>query len=229
MDPVCHRCGTALNSPEELFCPHCGAPQLRYEPAEEQAPAVAMPQTAGRNPDLYSSKGVILSALTVAALFAIPLGLLSSTYDFSRLWAVGAGIAAAVLYRWRVGTPPTGRLGWRIGGLAGLLSASFSLVLYSLRSVIQRYAFHSDDPEVLARSLAQQLAAAMNQASRSNPQTADVAAQFNRFWLSPSGAATIALLQAALFTLSLVLFAAAGGAIGSRIAALVKRPERSSQ
>ena len=229
MDPVCHRCGTALSSPDELFCQHCGAPQLRYEPSEEAAPAVAIPQTPGRNLDLYSSKAAILSALTVGALVAIPMGLLSSIYNFSLLWIIGGGIASAVLYRHRVGIAPTGRLGWRIGGLAGLLAAFISLGLYSLRSVIQRFALHSDDAEIQVHSLAQQFAVAVTQANRSNPQTADAAAQLSRFWLSPDGAAAMALFTAALFTFSLVLFAAAGGAIGARIASIGKRTERSSQ
>lgn len=229
MDPVCHRCGTALSTPDELFCPHCGAPQLRYEPGDESAPAVTMPQTAGRNLELFSSKAAILSALTVAALVAIPMGLISSIYQFSLLWVVGGGIASVVLYRRWVGTTPTGRMGWRIGGLAGLLAAFISLALYSLRSVIQRFAFHSDEPELQVHSLAQQFAAAVNQANRSNPQTADAAAQLSRFWLSPDGAAAMALLTAALFTFSLVLFAAAGGVIGARIVSLGKGAQRSSQ
>lgn len=229
MDPVCHRCGTALNSPE-LFCPHCGAPQLRYEPADDPVPAVVLPQTAGRHFELFSSKAAILSALTVAVLVAIPMGLLSSMYDFSLLWVVGGGIVSVVLYRRRVGIAPTGRTGWRIGGLAGLLAAFISLALYSLRSVIQRYAMHSNEPEVQVRSLAQQLAAAaVAQANRSNPQTVDATAQLTRFWLSPDGAAAMALLTAAFFTFSVILFAAAGGAIGARIASLGKRPQRSSQ
>lgn len=228
MDPACHRCGTALTSSDELFCPHCGAPQLRYEPADETSSAVAMPQAAGRNLESGSSKAAILSALTVAALVAIPLGLLSSIYDSGRLWVVGGGIAAVFLYRRRVDAVPTGRLGWRIGGLAGLLAAFFSLALFSLRSVIQHHALHRNEPELQVHSLAQQLAAALNQASRSNPQTADAAAQLARFWLSPDGAAAMALWVAAMFTFSVVLFSAAGGAIGARIVSLGKKPERSS-
>jgi hypothetical protein len=229
MDPVCHRCGAALTSSDELFCPHCGAPQLRYDPADEAAPSVAAPQLGGHHLDLHSPKTAILSALTVAALAAIPLGMLSSIYDSSRLWVVGGGICAVILYRRWAGTPPTGRLGWRIGGLAGLLAAMFSLGLYSLRSLIQRYAFHNNEPEVLVRSLTQQFAAAVNQASRTNPQTAETAGQLARFWLSADGAAAMALFTAAFFTFSLVLFSAAGGAIGARIVSLGKKPERSSQ
>jgi hypothetical protein len=142
---------------------------------------------------------------------------------------VGGGIAAVVLYGRRVGAPPTGRMGWRIGGLAGLLAAFLSLAFYSLRSVIQQYGFHNYAAELQVHSLVQQFAAAVNQANRSNPQTAEAAAILTRFWLSPDGAAAMALMTAALFTFSLVLFAAAGGAIGARIVSIGKRPQRSSQ
>jgi|ERR1700757_3053915 hypothetical protein len=229
MDSICHRCGTPLNHPDELFCPHCGAPQLRYEPADEPVASVPMPQTAGSNLEQFSSKAAILSALIVALLVAIPIGLLSSIYDFSRLWVLAGGVASAVLYRRQAGRPPTGRLGWRIGGLAGLLAAFISMALYSLRSVVQRFALHSDAPVLQAHLLAQQFAAAANQAGRSNPQTADAAAQLTRFWLSPDGAAAMALFMAAMFTVSVVLFAAAGGAIGARIVALGKKTESSSR
>jgi len=188
-----------------------------------------MAHSGGHNLELFSSKPAILSALTVAALVAVPMGLISSIYDFSLLWVVGAGIASAVLYRRRAGTAPSGRLGWRIGSLAGLLAAIFSLALYSLKSLIQRYAFHSSEPELLVRSLAQQFAAAVNQAGRTNPPTAETAARLARFWLSPDGAAATALFTVALFTFSLVLFAAAGGAIGARLVSLGKRPQRSPQ
>jgi hypothetical protein len=230
MDPVCHRCGTALNSPDELFCPHCGAPQLRYEPADEPVASVTTPQTiSGRSHELFSWKAAILSAAIVAVLISIPVGLLSTIYDFSLLWVVGGGIAASALYRRRVGAPPTGRMGWRIGGLAGLLAAFVSVAIYSARSVIQRYALHSHEPELQVRTLAQQLAAAASQANHSNPETAQAAALLTHFWLSPEGAATVVLGTAALFAFSMILFAAAGGAIGARIVSLGKRPERSSQ
>lgn len=231
MDLVCHRCGSVLNSPDELFCPHCGAPQLRYEPADDpmESPAPSQHTTSGRL-DLVSWKAAIVSALVIAALVSIPVGLLSTIYDFSLLWVVGGGIAAVSLYRRRVGVPPSGRMGWRIGGLLGLLAAFLSVAIFSVRSVIQRYALHSSEPELQVHSLAQQIAAAAaKQTSYSNPQTAAAANYLVQFWLSPDGAAAIVLGTAATFALCMVLFAAAGGAIGARIASIGKRAQRSSQ
>ena len=227
MDPVCHRCGMALNSSEELFCPHCGAPQLRYEPSDEAVPSFASSQqtTAGRSLDTVSWKAAIASAFLVA----IPVGLLSSILDFGSLWIIGGGIATVSLYRRRIGVPPTNRMGWRIGGLLGLLASFISMAIFSARSVIERYALHSNEPEAQVRLLAQQIAAAAGQANYSNPQTAAAAAYLVHFWLSPDGAAAIVLGTAATFALCMVLFAAAGGAIGARIASFGKRPQRSSQ
>ena len=230
MDLVCHRCGTALNSPDELFCPHCGAPQLRYEPADETAASPVPSQHPGSGRlDLVSWKAAIVSALIIAALVSIPIGLLSTIYDFSLLWVVGGGIAAVSLYRRRVGVPPSGRMGWRIGGLLGILASFISMAIFSARSVIERYALHSNEPEAQVKLLAQQIAAAAGQANYSNPQTAAAAAYLVHFWLSPDGAAAIVLGTAATFALCMVLFAAAGGAIGARIASFGKRPQRSSQ
>jgi hypothetical protein len=223
MDPVCHRCGAALNSSEELFCPHCGAPQLRFEPSDEPVSSFASaPQTThGRSLDTISWKAAIVSALFVA----IPVGLLSSILDFGSIWVIGGGIATVSLYRRRAGAPATHRMGWRIGGLLGVLSAFMSTATYSIKLLIQRYMLHSGELDQQVHSVARQF---VDQANRSDPQTAAAMAQLSRFWLSPEGTATIVLSAAAISALSMVLFGAAGGAIGARIASLGPRAQRSS-
>ena len=98
MDSVCHKCGSAISS-SELFCSHCGAPQLRYEPADE-APAFSAPtQALGRDPGVVLWKDAIIAAIMVA----VPVGILSSLLDFGALWVIGGGIAAISLYRRRTG------------------------------------------------------------------------------------------------------------------------------
>lgn len=223
MDPVCHRCGTVLNSSEELFCPHCGAPQLRYEPSDEPvSPFAPSPQTSyGHSLDTVSWKAAIVSALLVA----IPVGLLSAILDFGSLWVIGGGIATVSLYRRRVGVPPTHRMGWRIGGLLGVLAAFVSTALYSLKLLIERYKLHSSELDQQVHSVARQFA---DQVNRSDPQTAAAMAQLAHFWLSPDGTAAIVLSSAAISAFFMVVFAAAGGAIGARVASLGNRPQRSS-
>ena len=222
MDPVCHRCRATITSSEELFCPHCGAPQLRYEPSDEPVSSFASSQqtTSGRGLETVSWKAAVVSALLVA----VPVGLLSSILDFGALWVIGGGIATVSLYRRRVGIPPTNRMGWRIGGLLGVLAAVISTAIYSLKLLIQRYLLHSGELDQQLHSVARQFAEQIN---RSDPQTAAAMTQLVHFWLSPDGAAAIVLGTSAVSAVSMVLFAAAGGAIGARIASLGNRPQRS--
>lgn len=223
MDPVCHRCGAALNCSEELFCPHCGAPQLRYEPSEDPVPSVASSTqtTAGRGLDLVSWKAAIVSALLVA----IPVGLLSSILNLGPVWVIGGGIATVSLYRRRAGAPPTHRMGWRIGGLLGVLSAFISTAIYSFKLLIQRHMLHSTELDQQIHSVARQFA---DQANLADPQTAAAIAQLAHFWLSPDGTAAIVLSSAAISAIFMVVFGAAGGAVGARIASLGARSQRSS-
>jgi hypothetical protein len=176
----------------------------------------------GRSLDIVSWKAAVVSALLVA----VPVGLLSSILDFGALWVIGGGIAAVSLYRRRVGVLPTNRMGWRIGGLLGVLAAFISTASYSLKLLVQRYVLHSGELDQQLHSVAQQFA---DQINRSDPQTAAAMAQLSHFWLSPDGAAAIVLGTAAVSAFSMILFAAAGGAIGARIAAFGNRPQRSSQ
>jgi predicted nucleic acid-binding Zn-ribbon protein len=229
MDPLCHRCGTVLNSADELFCPHCGAPQLRYEPSDEPtASSASLKQIASsRGLGAVSWKTAVLSALLVAGVIAVPVGLLSSILDLSSsFWVIGGGIATVSLYRRWSGVPLSNRMGWRVGGLLGLLSAFISTAVYSAKSVIERRLMRSSEVDQQVHSFVQQMA---SQATHSDPQTAAVMAQFTRFWLSPEGSAAIVLWAAAFSAFFMVLFAAAGGAIGARIASLGNRPQRSPQ
>jgi hypothetical protein len=221
VDSVCHRCGTAINS-SELFCPHCGAPQLRYEPLDDASPVVsAATQSVGRDP------GVVLwkEAITAAALVAIPVGILSSLLDFGPLWVVGGGIATVSIYRRRTGLPPAGRMGWRIGTLLGVLAAFTTTAIDALTLIVERYVLHNGGVidqrfHVVVQQLTDQL--------RSNPEAVATIPWFVHFWVTPDGVAAIALMGAVGSALSMLLFSAAGGAIGARIASLGNRPERSS-
>lgn len=225
MDSVCHRCGTAVNS-SELFCPHCGAPQLRYEPADEAAPAPSFPtQTLGRDP------GVVLwkDAITAALLVAVPVGILSSLLGLSVLWVTGGGIATISIYRRRTGLPPAGRTGWRIGGILGVMAAFVSTAIDSLTLVLQRYLLHDggsiDERFHQATQQAQLVAEQMN---KSNPEAAAMMPWFIHFWQSPDGIAAMALMGTFLAALGMLLFSALGGALGAGIVSIGNRAQRSS-
>jgi predicted nucleic acid-binding Zn-ribbon protein len=223
VDHVCHRCGTALNSSDELFCPHCGAPQLRYELTDEPGPSVSSrSQTiSGGNVDAVSWKAAVVSAVLVA----IPVGLLASLLDFGWLWVIGGGIATMSLYRRRVGIPPSSLVGLRIGVLLGVLTAFVSTAFYSVKLLALRYLLHSGELDQQVHSVAQQLT---DQVNHSDPQTAAAMTQLAHLLTSPDGTAVIVLTSAGSSAVFMVLLAAVAGALSARIASLGNRPERSS-
>lgn len=224
MDPVCHRCGTALNSPDELFCPHCGAPQLRYEPTDEPVASISpsLPTGAGRSLDAVSWRAAIISALIVA----VPTGLISAMLVSGWLWVVIGGMATLSLYRRRAGAVPTARVGWRVGGVLGILTAFLFTAFFSVRLLVERFVLHSGEVEQQVHAAAMQFA---DQYKHSYPENAAAALQAAHFITSPDGTAAVVLATAAFSAFTMIVFAAAGGAIGARIASLGKRPQRSSQ
>lgn len=223
MSLACHRCGTTLNS-SELFCPHCGAPQLRYEPSDDPGVSFAGSRqtVTGRALDAVAWREAVIAALLVS----VPVGLLSAFLDFGSLWVIAGGIATVSLYRRRVGIPPTSRMGWRIGALLGLLAAFLTTAIDSCTLLFQRYALHNGgELDQRFRLLAQQLT---DQLNHSDPQAAAAMPWFIKFWLSPDGTAAIVLMGAVASAFSMVLFSSAGGAIGARITSLGSRAQRSS-
>lgn len=217
MEQVCHRCGGTLNS-SDPFCPHCGAPQLRYESSAETAPSAnASPsqRLTARNLNAIAWRDAILGA----AIIAIPAGMLSSLLGLEALWGIAGGMTIISLYRRRTGTFPTSKMGWRIGGLLGVFAAFIAATLSGLALVVQRYTFHQG--AVIDQRLrdAVQMSSQMyaNLLAGTNPDMVAAFDQTRRFWLTPDGAATMVLLNTAGVALFLLLFAAVGGAIGARL------------
>jgi hypothetical protein len=213
MEQACHRCGTTLNE-SDPFCPRCGAPQLRYEAGEEGIPssnAAPAQRFAMRNPHAVAWRDAILAA----ALIAFPAGLLSSLLGLEALWVIAGGMVTISLYRRRTATLPTSRLGWRIGAVLGLFAAVVAAAINGISLLLQRYAFHQG--ATLDRhfhDLGQQIT---DQLVRSNPDAASVIPGFIHFWLTPDGAAAMVLINSAGMTIAMLLFAAAGGALGARL------------
>jgi hypothetical protein len=220
MEQFCHRCGAALNG-SDPFCPHCGAPQLRYEaPDESTQSANASPaqRLAGRSLNAVHWHDAILAA----AIIALPAGLFSSFLGLEALWVLGGGVAAISLYRRRTRTMPTSSMGWRIGGLVGLFSATVAATIDGVTLLVQRYALHQGSIlDQRYHDISQQLT---DQLLRSNPDAASVLPGFLHFWLTPDGAAAMVLLNAAGLTISMLLFAAVGGALGARLTQKAAQP-----
>jgi hypothetical protein len=221
MEPVCHRCGGTVQE-SGAFCPHCGAPQLRYEAPEETAPASAAPaqRFTVHSPDSVHWR----AAIRAAAIIAVPAGLLSSRLGLQAIWAVWlivGGITVISLYRRSTTTLPTGRMGWRIGVVLGLFTAVIANVVDGVSLVVQRFALHQGAALDQTYHQAVQLSSKMylDLFASSNPEMAAAIAKAQQFWFTPSGAAAMILINAAGMAFFMLIFAAAGGALGARLTA----------
>jgi hypothetical protein len=212
MDPVCHRCGTTLSAPE-IFCPHCGAPQLRFEASEDQTPYLAGEPSS---PNLRIGQSILWRpAVHTALIVALPVGLLSSLLDFGILWVLAGGFAAVALYQRKAPAVLNARAGWRIGMLAGGLAAFFSSIVDGLSMVFERYVLHHGaaiDQKLIG--LTQQMT---DQMARQNPEAAQQIPWFIHFWLSPDGHAAVVLFMSAFAAVMMIAFSTIGGALGARV------------
>lgn len=219
MEQVCHRCSGAVHEPD-IFCPHCGAPQLRYEAPEESAAQANMApsQRMGARGDLTTVRW--REAIRAAAILSIPAGLLSSRIGLEgifALWLIAGGIVVISLYRRRTGISPSSGMGWRIGALLGLFAATIATATDGITLLIQRYAMHQGVAlDLRYHDLAKQLT---DQLTRSNPQAAQVLPGFLHFWMTPDGIAASMLINAMVLAALMLIFAAAGGALGARLSA----------
>ncbi len=225
MEQLCHRCGAAINEADP-FCPHCGAPQLRYEAPEEPIPSAStMPaqRLGNRSFDLISWRDAILAA----AIISIPAGILSALLGFEVLWVLAGGMVAVSLYRRRTGMLPTGKMGWRIGMLLGLFAAVISAAFNGVALIVQRYGFHQgavidqrlhDVIDSFTKTYA-------NFLSNSSPEMAKSMTETMHFWVTPYGIAALVLTNAAEMAVFMLLFAAVGGALAARFTA--KAPQHS--
>jgi hypothetical protein len=217
MDLACHRCSATLATPE-LFCPHCGAPQLRFEPSDEQQPY----QANGNGSGLAGNQLIAWRPAVQAALIvALPVGVLSSLLDFGILWVLIGGFCAIALYQHKAALIISPGTGWRIGMLVGMLAAFLSTVVDGLSMVIKRYGLHrgaSIDQKLVA--LTQQMT---DQMVHQNPEAAQQIPWFIHFWLSPDGHAAVVLFMSAFAAIMMIAFSSIGGVLGARVLGARKR------
>ncbi|MFZ0662044.1 MAG: hypothetical protein WAM66_05080 [Acidobacteriaceae bacterium] len=219
MEQVCHRCGVTVHE-SDPFCPQCGAPQLRYEAPEEPAPSssnVPTQRLTMRSPDAIRWR----DAVRAAAIIAVPAGLLSSRVGLEAIWAVWlivGGMTVISIYRRRTGMLPTGRMGWRIGALLGLFTAVIATAVDGISLVVQRFALGQGGVLDQRYRDAVQLSTKMyvDLFASSNPEMAAAITKAEHFWFTPGGPAAMVLVNAAGLTIFMLLFAAAGGALGAR-------------
>jgi hypothetical protein len=217
MNLLCHRCGSALSA-SELFCPTCGAPQLKVTQQEDGEAGYS----GGRSPvTLARAQGISWKdAILAALLVAVPAGLLSAVSVLSWgccLWVVGGAVLAIAVYRRRAPTFLLEiRSGVRIGAVAGLIAAYSYAVATAVWRVFARYVLHQGYAiDQFYDSVIQQSTALV----QSNPDAQAQWRTYVHFLMSPDGRAAYTLMNAATTSVGIILFSAIGGALGVRLLA----------
>ncbi len=143
MPEIC-TCGAEL-PPESRFCHKCGKPQ-REEPVadalsrELQSPVVAAPPTivAPSVPLSFRNPVALRVGLLASALLCVTMMIPGVNYAFF-FWWLGAGYFSVWVYKRRTGQPLTVRGGAHMGWITGVLSCVLLTVLFALiMAAIQR-------------------------------------------------------------------------------------------
>ena len=228
MEITCSRCHQPVDA-DSCYCPSCGLPQLVYSNDANAGPAQPEKWTeAVTDASLVEWK----PALQVSMMLAVPAGLLSSGMSRAGLlgliWMVGAAAWAVTIYVRRRRSPwITIGAGARIGLVTGLMSAALAFGFTGLALFVKRYVLHQGagiDSEwgMLVEAVVRTIQTTM--AQMGVPDQGQYLAQKN-LMLSPEGHAAYEAVNAASNEFFLVLFAAAGGAMGARFLTWSKRTQ----
>lgn len=226
MEAACNRCHQTV-PPESCYCPTCGLPQLVYS-SEDASGVSQADRWTGAVRDASSVEW--RPALRSAMLLAIPAGLLSSGESpvalLSLFWMAAAAAWAVTLYvRKQRAAWITIGAGARIGLVTGLLAGWFAFAISGASLFLMRFIFGQgksfDQPW---QALVAQMSAQW-QTMSPDPQTAATLKGFAGWLLSPEGRAGSVLGGLLMLEAALLIFAAAGGAIGARLVARARRPE----
>lgn len=221
MEALCHRCGASLSVPD-LFCPNCGAPQVKFGAAEGEAGHAADPRLPRSRPQGIRWDEAVRAALLVA----VPAGVLSAISVLSWgscLWVVGGAALAIGLYRKRAaGSLLDTRSGLRIGSLAGLIAAYVSVGVTAAWRVFARFVLHQGGD--IDRAYDSAIRQVMASAAQSDPSVQAQLGAIVRLLLSPEGKAGLMLWSSLLSGAGIILFSALGGALGVRIFSARKQP-----
>jgi hypothetical protein len=226
MEATCNRCHQTVPV-ESCYCPTCGLPQLVYSSEDGSATTTAERWT-GAVQDASTVEWK--PALRAAMLLAVPAGLLSCGESpvalLSLFWTAAAAAWAVTLYmrKRRPGWITMGA-GARIGLVTGLMAGWLALAASGVALYAMRFLFgHGKDFDEPWQALVAQMAQQW-QSMSPDAQTAATLKWFAGWLLSPEGRAGSVLGGMMLLELALLVFAAAGGAIGARLMARSRRPE----
>ncbi len=236
MEITCKRCHQTVQA-ENCYCPSCGMPQLLYA---ADAPAGQAPPEHWDDavPDAATIKWK--PALRVAMLLAVPAGVISSGLlpvgIFGVIWMAAAAAWAVVLYvRNQQPAWITSGAGARIGLVTGIMASWLGLGLGGCNLFIRRYFLHQaaqmdtvwktsvDASLQSSQQITQQWMSGMAAADAAQLQANQ--ANTHAWMLSPWGHAGFAVFYLAAYAVFLLLFAAAGGALGARMLVGTRRTQ----
>ena len=224
MDSTCQRCHQTV-PPESCFCPACGLPQLVYA-SDESGPSTPSERwtEAARDASVVEWR----PALRWAALFSLPAGLLFCVLTpagfLSLFWIAAAAAWVVVMYvrRQRPAWITLGA-GARIGLVTGLLTGWLVLAIAGASLFAMRYVTHQGASfDGMWLEFVNQRVTEQWQSMGVEPQ---VMSQGKAMLLSPEGRAGCVLAALAMLEAAMLVFAAAGGALGARILARARRPQ----
>ena len=218
MEHPCHRCGSSVQD-SSPFCSDCGAPQVRFSPAETvdesvsvSLPAGAFPNSQPAQPDAHietdrrvsnrersiALKSALRAGAIAAALCLFPMGFV--------LAMPLAGFLAVLFYgrqSWRA--EPSRRSGFRLGTLAGF----FGFVIFAALAAIIIVA--SGDQDEFRRQSLEALQKA--HARYSDPQQLRTL----EYLMTPQGLTIGLAVSVALIGVFFVLLSGIGGAVSASI------------
>ena len=230
MEITCNRCHQPVGA-ESCYCPTCGLPQLLYT-SEGNAGQVQQEKWSEAVGDASAVEWK--PALRAAMLLALPAGLLSCGISpvggsiFGLVLMVAASAWAVTIYvRGQQPAWITMGAGARIGLVTGLMAAALAFAITGLALFLERFAFHQSGAmdlqwKMLVDAMVQISQRVMGQLGV--PDQGQYQMQRN-LMLSPEGHAAYETLNIASNDAFLILFAAAGGAMGARILARSRRPQ----
>ena len=219
MEFTCQRCGEAIST-EAAFCPHCAAPQLRWNESDQEnhAQSPAGSGTAESAETAESRRIHWKSAVRISLLTALVTGIVIALLSPGILLWVACGTAATMLlYRRRYPQQLLdGRLGARIGTLFGLFTATILTATDAAVMFYARYVLHQGS------SFDQAYNTMLDQVAARAPTAPGAAAQWNalmHFWHSPEARAGLFLVSAMLLAIVVIMLASAAGALTARFSA----------
>lgn len=213
MEQPCYKCGQTVEE-GRVFCPHCGAPQIRVLVAEPVPATILSPTTETAIRDaLPPSQTVPVLALPVqwsqvfkpCILGALVSSLMMGLGLYPLVAMPCAGFLAVVFYRQGQSKIRTGAAA-RIGAFSGLLSSGFFLVITALGALI---------PEFRAKIREQILDTVQKSAAAhtDNPIFQQLVQQLK----TPDGFVLVLVISCAFAIIFSLVLGAAGGALAGAI------------